>query len=95
MKAAVKKKWLAALRSDEYRQGRGRLLRRSKGKEYYCCLGVLAAVCGLDPHEVGYEQILKADVAESLGLRNQSALALMNDDGHSFSEIADYIEADL
>lgn len=40
MKASVKRKWLAALRSGEYEQGQGQLL--SAGK--YCCLGVLACV---------------------------------------------------
>ena len=38
MNKEVKEKWLAALRSGEYKQGRGKLC--SLDKEY-CCLGVL------------------------------------------------------
>ena len=38
MNPDVKKKWVAALRSGEYRQGTGRL--RSKD-DRFCCLGVL------------------------------------------------------
>lgn len=43
MKKAVKKKWLEALRSGEYKQGK-RTLRRIEldGGYSYCCLGVLA-----------------------------------------------------
>lgn len=38
MKAAVKKAWVAALRSGKYKQGRGKL-RTADNK--FCCLGVL------------------------------------------------------
>lgn len=38
MKASIKKKWLEALRSGKYQQGRGQL--KCMG-ERYCCLGVL------------------------------------------------------
>lgn len=40
---AIKKKWLAALRSNKFPQGRGQL----KSDEGYCCLAVLA--CVVDP----------------------------------------------
>lgn len=42
MRKAVKKKWLEALRSGEYKQGK-RTLRRieADGGYSYCCLGVL------------------------------------------------------
>lgn len=46
MNAEVKKKWVDALRSGEYRQGEGFLL---KG-DNYCCLGVL---CDLYHKETG------------------------------------------
>lgn len=42
MKPAVKKKWLAALRSGEYKQGKTGQLKDEKGG--YCCLGVLCDV---------------------------------------------------
>ncbi len=38
MKTAIKKRWVAALRSGKYKQGK-RLLKTEDGK--YCCLGVL------------------------------------------------------
>jgi hypothetical protein len=44
LKPEVKEKWLAALRSGEYNQGR-RQLRTSDGN--YCCIGVLCDISGL------------------------------------------------
>lgn len=38
MKTTVKRKWLRALRSGEYKQGRGSLKTRAGN---FCCLGVL------------------------------------------------------
>lgn len=41
----VKAKWLAALRSDEYPQGRGALHRQyPDDTETFCCLGVLCEI---------------------------------------------------
>lgn len=42
------KKWVAALRSGEYKQGKNQLVKLSVASEpEFCCLGVLAAVaCG-------------------------------------------------
>lgn len=44
MDAKLKRKWVKALRSGEYRQGRGLLVSNS-GKSF-CCLGVLADIQG-------------------------------------------------
>ena len=54
MRKAVKKKWLEALRSGEYKQGK-RTLRRIEpdGGYSYCCLGVL---CDLAVKEGVIEQ---------------------------------------
>jgi hypothetical protein len=42
MKPEVKARWVAALRSGEYEQGRGRLLQvTDDGRYAYCALGVL------------------------------------------------------
>lgn len=46
MNQEIKAKWVAALRSGEYEQGRNYL----KGAEGYCCLGVL---CDLYAKETG------------------------------------------
>jgi hypothetical protein len=42
MNADIKAKWVAALRSGEYQQGRGRL----KTGDAFCCLGVLCDCYG-------------------------------------------------
>jgi len=43
----LKTKWLKALRSGHYKQGRGQLCTSPKpGKFRYCCLGVLAQIDG-------------------------------------------------
>lgn len=47
MNPEIKAKWLAALRSGEYKQGRGYL---QNGKGEFCCLGVL---CDLYRKETG------------------------------------------
>lgn len=46
MKAEIKSKWLAALRSGEYAQTSQVLSRVEDGKRSYCCLGVLCEVMG-------------------------------------------------
>lgn len=50
----LKSKWLKALRSGKYMQGRGRLCSPYRGISAYCCLGVLADV--IDPK--GWESFL-------------------------------------
>lgn len=41
----IKKAWIKALRSGKYKQGQGTLFFRHT--KNYCCLGVLARVCGI------------------------------------------------
>ena len=41
MKKTIAKKWVAALRSGKYKQGREVLHNNKSGKDTYCCLGVL------------------------------------------------------
>lgn len=43
MNAEIKTKWLAALRSGEFKQGQSRL---KTGDGAYCCLGVLCHITG-------------------------------------------------
>lgn len=47
MKKSVAKKWVKALRSGEYKQGKGRLVDRN---DNFCCLGVL---CNIAPDSLG------------------------------------------
>lgn len=41
------KKWVEALESGKYKQGRGRLCEEIEGAKHYCCIGVLAEVAGI------------------------------------------------
>lgn len=107
MNPEVKTKWVAALRSGDYRQGRGTL--RSSADEY-CCLGVLCDLAVKDgildqpdrgPYRgspwsyggnSGYPPV---GVDYWVGALRMGTLVDMNDTGVPFSEIADYIEANL
>ena len=104
----VKGKWLAALRSGEYRQGEGQLRSEDGG---YCCLGVLCDVIdpegwGRDDGEWEWENhlsMLTAEICELMGLTDDGyfstavegrhSLVALNDSGeYSFGRIADIIE---
>ncbi len=91
----LQKRWLAALRSGKYKQGRLRL----RSGDNFCCLGVLCDV--YDPKEWGeygtydyahnmppLDVLIKCCLTPSFA----HALAEANDKGKSFSEIADMIE---
>lgn len=105
MNHEIKAKWVAALRSGEYKQGRGSLRER----DAYCCLGVL---CDIHARETGCRWgdrneyldcsgILPVLVRDWAGLRlrdpevDRYCLSAQNDNGASFPEIADLIEAHL
>lgn len=98
-----KEKWIAALRSGEYKQGKG-CLDDSDGR--YCCLGVACKIAyakTLDMHEDGYsvpmEWIPEDEENVPMILRGHrdlpSTLADLNDSRRPFSEIADWIEQNL
>ncbi len=102
-----KTKWLAALRSGEYEQTRGVLVREVNtlwplGEDEslgFCCLGVLRHVCPeIAPH-VEAEGLL-CDGQEikfvALSFEIQNKLVDMNDTlEKDFLQIADYIEANV
>lgn len=84
-------KWIEALRSGKYKQGRSRL----KHSGRYCCLGVLCEVAGYTPkrHDV---DLCLTPLSEKLPKSIESDCIYMNDSKRkSFAEIADYIEANL
>lgn len=106
MNKEIKAKWLAALRSGEYRQIKHKLRNKGKGR---CCLGVLADVNGAEwtkkngcfvtqcgPPRI---QFPDADTYYGQGTRldehTARRLAEMNDNGASFAKIADWIEENL
>lgn len=107
MKKVLKKKWIEALRSGDYEQGKF-LLRSPEGA--YCCLGVLCNVAGFKPrhrrcedtnnYSIRYDDrddILtdKLLIRVGLTMEQQDVLTALNDDGHSFTEIAEYIEKEI
>lgn len=109
MREDFKAKWVAALRSGDYMQGRNYLHRDDE----FCCLGVACEVLRKDFSEeihirveeeanvVVYEgrnQFLARAIRDFTGLdgNSEGALAVLNDDdGRTFSEIADYIETEF
>lgn len=110
MDANVKKDWVEALRSGEYKQGTG-VLKSTRDPEHptYCCLGVLVDVAKkhgvkgarLDPGQthptisVGEWAGIKAENGYISPKVNGECLVNLNDHGATFAEIADLIEAHL
>lgn len=102
MDATLKQKWVEALRGGAFKQARHNLCDSSGAQ---CCLGVLATVMGCewrfgDPYLKG--ESIRHLSGEWLAVRAcginydlQSALSRQNDEGESFSEIADYIEQNI
>lgn len=88
MDAYLKAKWVAALRSGDYKQGKNQLCDGAA----YCCLGVLCEVAGI-VYDATQKYIL--DYGTLLTGSEQRLLATMNDNGCPFTEIADYIEEAL
>jgi hypothetical protein len=107
MKAQLKQEWVGALRSGKYLQGQSYLVQRHEDREddvyLHCCLGVLAE-CAARPTGSLFGQETLDDInldllgpwdtsTENDSLQRQ--LAKMNDDGCTFDEIADWIEANV
>jgi hypothetical protein len=104
----LKRKWVEALRSGKFKQGRG-YLRRVEGinddgneEESYCCLGVLSCVMnGVRPPMrmlLGNTQLKRAGLTPD----KQYLLADMNDGSgehflkaRSFKQIASWIDKNL
>lgn len=103
MKKEDKDQWCAALRSGDYKQGKGFLYRPENHS--FCCLGVLADLHGkLDGSGtfVGAKpdsaQILPTSWLRELGLPHAAACDLMvlNDENRAtFAEIATWIERNV
>lgn len=91
----LKAKWLRALRSGKFKQGRASLKMNDGQTTRYCCLGVLCEVGKIRSQsdcyirggiDFGYD-VLPAGVQKKLGS--------MNDDGKRFPTIANWIEKNL
>jgi hypothetical protein len=94
-----KDKWVAALRSKTYPQTKKSLIRAGS----FCCLGVACMIAGFEfPEELVNSDFLfqlenKKELPKELTENKelQERLASMNDNGKTFSEIADFIETNL
>jgi len=104
-----KEKWIAALRSGEFKQNTDGYLQDEENR--YCCLGVackiahpklkIEGLCLIDIENFDQAQlkrikvpsILKGDCSESDSVVQK--LTTMNDSGKSFKTIAAYIEKNL
>lgn len=95
MDAAVKTRWLEALRSGKYAQCRGQLEKTGReGEKSFCCLGVLSEIAGY-PQKANGSQYLDPK-ASGLESWVQDTLSRLNDsDGKDFNFIADYIEKEV
>jgi hypothetical protein len=96
--------WVRALRSGFYHQGRGQLIANSTPPTF-CCLGVatlhftgmvgLHSIIGDDRYGGGYTFEIPEELSVKLGLNTfaRRKLGALNDDGRTFTEIADLIES--
>ena len=102
--AAIAKKWVAALRSGEYDQGKSALCWITPYGVKYCCLGVLHEVIhGEDAWKISTnawsnkEKLItvNGNISYYGGIYFDHLvheLVEMNDGGSTFNEIADWIE---
>lgn len=103
MKKEVMKKWVKALRSGKYKQGRS--LMYNEYENTYCCLGVLCAINGIELDEgqsvIKSQHISKLDISTvsgelpktyKVGGYKKYQLSALNDSGLSFKQIANIIE---
>jgi hypothetical protein len=106
MKREIKEKWLAALRSGKYQQGRqGLKFKNGQGQVCHCCLGVLAELVEPEAFEKKGNDFLFHSSYGFLRLSRdkwlllpeeaQKTLSDLNDGGRSFDEIADWIEKNV
>lgn len=106
MDAELKKKWLEALRSGNYSQTRSNLFLGTAEDGIppgYCCLGVLCAVAEVPRTLDGKFKKNDYEIIDgwlnnmTFGLEHgiRYKLAALNDEGKSFTEIADWIEANV
>lgn len=102
MDPVKKKRWVEALRSGEYKQTKGTLNMKNT---CFCCLGVYADVTDLGTwHGVARQTLTINGTTHQrtcdlpytiIPQLIQNTLIDMNDNGKSFTEIADYIEKEL
>lgn len=100
MDQRIKKLWVEALRGGKWKQGLGQLRASTERASYYCCLGVLCEIAGVEYSSDA--EFIPEDSPVQLDEVVQKYLACMNDGSveykllsHSFPQIADWIEENL
>lgn len=92
MDKKLKEKWVKALRSGKYPQGKNMLYDGMTGG--YCCLGVLHRCAGQSSEAI--DRLTFGDAPELVGDQDAvDELADMNDDGVPFEMIAGFIQETL
>ena len=90
----LKAKWVAALRSGDYKQGQHYL---KTPDDTYCCLGVLCEIAGWPTDDPEGDTTLPPYIPhiELLGEDTVMRLAGINDRSTSFAPVIEYIERNL
>lgn len=96
-------KWVEALRSGGYKQAKSYL----KAKEGYCCLGIACKIQGISDLDIfgrSYPKNIVVPLNDKIpnillgdadGRNFLGIVSLMNDNGKTFKEIADWIERNV
>lgn len=95
MNSEIKAAWIKKLRNGEVKQCKG-TLKNNLGE--MCCIGVLREVIAPRSNYLSNNtSLLSIEHETKAGISSEhcSILAEMNDEGQSFKEIADYIEANV
>lgn len=98
MDKVLKTKWIKALESGDYMQGKSwlRVVSEVGGPITYCCLGVLCEVAGLGDTITNGQQYLDSEQLLKVGLKEsqQIKFATFNDNKRmDFMQIASVIDA--
>jgi hypothetical protein len=101
MRAVTKRRWIAALRSGKFTQGKGKLKQVNGPETTHCCLGVLREISKPVKKNPGSELLLPESCGMSIDF--QRTLAGFNDNapgdpdgGHkTFKGIARWLEKNL
>ena len=96
MNKKIARKWVKALRSGEYAQGKHVLCKQGKEYDYFCCLGVLVAETtgfeGFNHKGEGYADVDPTDGWLNISMMDEEYLSqfgLSRDDAHDLAEMND------
>lgn len=111
MNKQIKKQWVSALRSGQYKQGKGKLCYGNQNGTKYCCLGVLSDLAvknGVCSRRTAFSEnrLLNNPVMKWSGLDNRDpkikyegdydCVSRLNDEKNlNFDQIAQLIEKQL